>query len=298
VTLRYAVRLASMPDHAQPVEVWIPLAQTSAEQIVHERTIHAPVPYTVAREPVYGNEIAHFVLRPPVSSPVEVAIDYRVSLRNGRDAGAVEPAPTEAQRARVTAAEGLIIIDEEVRERAARAIAGRASLADRARGIYDAVISRMAYDKETPGWGRGDTRRACLLGKGNCTDFHSLFISMARAQQIPSRFKIGLVIPDDKPAGTLSGYHCWAEFYDEGLGWVSVDASEAWKHPELTNHYFGSWDANRFLISTGRAIDLVPRQHGEPVNIFLYPYAEMNGQPWTGIETEVRYQEVNQEGTT
>ncbi|MBI2248194.1 MAG: transglutaminase domain-containing protein, partial [Armatimonadetes bacterium] len=133
---------------------------------------------------------------------------------------------------------------------------------EKARGIYEAVTRQVAYDKSAPGYGRGDTRRACLLGKGNCTDFHSLFLSMARAAQIPSRFKIGVVIPppdgfaererprsgraSGAPSGggiipqdtwrTIPGYHCWAEFYEPWQGWVPVDASEAWKHPELADY--------------------------------------------------------------
>ena len=191
-----------------------------------------------------------------------------------------------------------MIIDDEVRTRAKQAAAGRTTLVERARGMYRDVIARMAYDKTTPGWGRGDTRRACLLGKGNCTDFHSLFISMARAERIPARFKIGVVIPEGG-SGVIAGYHCWAEFYADAQGWVSVDASEAWKHPELADHYFGSWDANRFLISVGRNIELSPRQQGEPVNIFLYPYVEVNGQVFSGVDTEIRFTTaLQQEGVT
>ncbi|MEK7880143.1 MAG: transglutaminase-like domain-containing protein, partial [candidate division NC10 bacterium] len=286
VALMYLVRVPQLPAGAQEVRLWIPLAKTGAEQVIHQRTIQAPVPYTVESEPVYGNDLVHLVLTPPFPDDVRVAIDYQVSLRSSHASLGAEPTLTPAQRLRYAAAEGLVAIDEEVRGRARLATAGRAAPQERARGIYDHVIAHMVYDKETPGWGRGDTKRACLLGKGNCTDFHSLFMSMARAEGIPARFKIGVVIPQDA-AGMLSGYHCWAEFYEAGHGWVSVDASEAWKHPELTDHYFGSWDANRFLISTGRNLELVPRQAGGPVNILFYPYVEVNGEPLTGVETEL-----------
>ena len=33
-------------------------------------------------------------------------------------------------------------------------------------------------------------------------------------------------------AATIPGYHCWADFYLDGVGWVPVDASEAWKAQE------------------------------------------------------------------
>jgi len=297
VAVRYVARLPQLPADAQEVRVWIPLAKTSAEQVVEKRTVTAPVSYTIGQEPVYGNDVLYIALAPPFLASLEIAIDYQATLRAGGSWHPGEPAPTSAQLARTTAPEGLVVIDDAVRSRAQQATAGRATPPEQARAIYDQVIARMAYDKAVPGWGRGDTKRACRLGKGNCTDFHSLFMSMARAERIPSRFKIGVVVPDE-PSGTIAGYHCWAEFYEASRGWVSVDASEAWKHPERAAYYFGSWDANRFLISTGRSLDLVPKQQGEPINMFLYPYVEVNGQPWTGITTEVRFQNLKQEGTT
>jgi transglutaminase-like putative cysteine protease len=297
ITVRYTARLPRLPEDAREIRMWIPLAQTSAEQEIRQRSIRAPGPYRITQEPAYGNEILYLVRRPPWPEGFTVAVDYEARLRGGPappDRGSLQPS---AERDRTLAAEGLVIIDEEIRARAALATTGRATPRDRARGIYDAVIAQMAYDKEVPGWGRGDTQRACRLGKGNCTDFHSLFISMARAERIPSRFKIGVVIPD-APSGAVSGYHCWAEFYEAGRGWVSVDASEGWKQPTRAGYYFGSWDATLFLISTGRHLDLVPKQQGEPINIFLYPYVEVNGEPWAGVETEVRFQDREQEGTT
>src|SRR5258708_7824089 len=108
-----------------------------------------------------------------------------------------------------------------------------------------------------------DTRRACDVGKGNCTDFHSLFISLARARQIPSRFEIGLQVPPGKPSGKIDGYHCWSEFWDPRDGWTPVDASEAWKHPERHAYYFGTFDPDRVQLSVGRDL-MLPGMSGEP----------------------------------
>ena len=83
-------------------------------------------------------------------------------------------------------------------------------------------------EKSGTGWGRGDAMFACDARTGNCTDFHSYFIALARAVGIPARFAIGATIPADKTEGTIEGYHCWAEFFADGR-WVPVDISEAWK---------------------------------------------------------------------
>lgn len=290
VTCVYRARVNHLPHDAGTVHLWIPLAKTRREQRILRRDVHAPVPYTIAQDPDYGNDILHVLLTPPIPEHLEIAIEYRAQLF-GAEAAIADPPPTPEELRRSLQPSGLVIIDDEVRARARQATAGRSTLLARARGIYDQVRQAMAYDKTVSGWGRGDTRRACLLGKGNCTDFHSLFISMARAERIPTRFKIGVVIPQ-AASGTIPGYHCWAEFYGEGQGWVPVDASEASKHPELGDYYFGARDPSRFLISTGRDIRLVPRQQGEPVNIFFSPYVEVNGQAFSDVGVEVRFTDL------
>jgi transglutaminase-like putative cysteine protease len=136
----------------------------------------------------------------------------------------------------------------------------------------------MSYDKQTPGWGQGDTRRACRLAKGNCTDFHSLFISLARAQGIPCRFDIGFQIPSVRRQPPIEGYHCWAEYWSREEGWVPVDASEASKHPDRRAFYLGTLDENRIRMSTGRDVRS-PGMHGEPLNYFIFPYGEVDGKP-------------------
>jgi transglutaminase-like putative cysteine protease len=75
----------------------------------------------------------------------------------------------------------------------------------------------MSDDKSGEGWGGGDTIYACDVRKGNCTDFHSLFIGMARASNIPARFVSGFPVPENANQGEIPAYHCWAKFYINGL---------------------------------------------------------------------------------
>ncbi len=293
VLLTYQARLSQLPQHAHHIDVWIPLAKTTREQRILRRQVHAAVPYTIAQDPEYDNDILHLRLQPPLPGTAQVSIDYQARLGPGNHAAADPPAPA-GELARALKPRGLVIVDEEVRARAVRATRGRTTPMDKARGIYEAVIQQVRYDKSVPGWGQGDTRRVCRLGVGNCTDFHSLFISMARASRIPARFKIGVLLPH-AASGTLPGYHCWAEFYVKGRGWVPVDASEAWKHPERIDDYFGAHDPSRLLVSLGRDIQLVPRQRGRPINIFFYPYVEVDGQAFDGVATQLTFRELNQE---
>ena len=84
--------------------------------------------------------------------------------------------------------------------------------------------------------------------------------------------------------------HCWAEWYSPGYGWVVVDPADVRKAilerkitleqaKPLREYYFGAVDESRIAIGTGRDLVLNPPQSGEPLNYFMYPYAEADGKP-------------------
>ncbi len=148
--------------------------------------------------------------------------------------------------------------------------------------IYDYVFRTMRYDKSGAGWGRGDSLWACDSKRGNCTDFHSLFASMARSQGVPVRFAIGFLLPAAKHEGSIPGYHCWADFYADNA-WIPVDISEAWKDQSKKDYFFGAHDENRVQFSVGRDIRLNPAQAGEPLNYFVYPYVESDGKKYENV---------------
>jgi len=150
----------------------------------------------------------------------------------------------------------------------------------------------MKYDKTGTGWGKGDTLWACDSKRGNCTDFHSVFISMSRSQKIPARFEMGLSLPDNQSSGQIAGYHCWAEFYTQQRGWFPVDISEAWKHQEKKDYFFGAHDVNRVQFTVGRDIELRPRQHGDRVNYLIFPYVELDGQAYPNIANAISFKDT------
>jgi transglutaminase-like putative cysteine protease len=177
---------------------------------------------------------------------------------------------------------------------AAKVTQGLIQPLDKAHAIYDYVFTTMRYDKTGTGWGHGDVLYACDAKRGNCTDFHSLFIAMARSQGIPARFEIGFPLPPDKPSAEIAGYHCWSDFWIDGKGWIPVDISEAWKHPEKRDYFFGSHDVNRIQFSMGRDLRLNPRQEGKPLNYFVYPYVEVDGQEFSNVALAFSFADVGQ----
>lgn len=77
-----------------------------------------------------------------------------------------------------------------------------------------------------------------------------------------------------------------------GIGWIPVDASEAAKDPSRREYFFGALDENRVEFSRGRDLVLNPPQQGEPLNYFIFPYAEIDGTPQPEIETTVSYRDL------
>ncbi len=154
---------------------------------------------------------------------------------------------------------------------------GSESTIMRARALYDYVIDNMRYIKAGK-YGTGDAVYACDALTGNCTEFHSLFISLARSAGIPSRFAVGAAIPSDRDEGGIDGYHCWAEFYAEGKWWP-VDISEANKYTALATYYFGRHPANRIEFTRGRDLQLEPGPLSGPINFLAYPVMEIGNTP-------------------
>ncbi len=71
-----------------------------------------------------------------------------------------------------------------------------------------------------------------------------------------------------------------------------MDASEASKNPAQREYFFGAHDENRVELSKGRDLVLTPKQQGNPLNYFVYPYAEVNGKAYTSIETSYSFRDL------
>ena len=292
----YLTKIPALPTEATVSRIWIPLPQSDSYQQVTNLKVESPFPYAKHRESEYGNEYAYMeVPAAKVADAAEVRVTFEVTRREHR----VSLAPNSTAKGQQTDAGELqrflqpdrrVPLAGTIAELSAQQTEGIQDPVEKGRAIYDYVIATMRYDKSGTGWGNGDAIWACTAKRGNCTDFHSLFIGMMRAAGIPARFEIGFPLPSDQHAGTISGYHCWAQFYVEKYGWIPVDASEAWKHPEKKNYFFGAHDDDRVQFTVGRDIRLDPPQQGEPLNYFIYPYAEVDGKP-LALESKFSFQD-------
>ena len=295
----YSFAIKNIPDGARVVRVWVPVAQSDQHQTVKVVNIKAPAPTQITEEPEYGNKVLYVEIKNPPSGRVEFTLEYEVTrLEYSRgDYAQLErkdskPGVIAASMNRYVQPDALVPIDGKIKALAVEVTGSQTGTVAKAKAAYSYLFTTMRYDKTGTGWGRGDAIWACDAKHGNCTDFHSPFIGVMRADGIPARFDIGFPVPENKAQGDIAGYHCWAEFYAPKVGWVPVDISEAWKAKEKRDYFFGTVDANRVQFSTGRDITLVPKQDGPPLNYFAYPYVEVDGKPDDAIEKQFSFEEV------
>lgn len=271
--------------------IWLPVPPSNEDQTVRIESKDAPGEVKIAREPKYGNQILYIEGKPSSDGMLSINVTYRVTRREVR--GDVVPmADPQDDLSLFLKPNSRVPIEGKPLELIKSKEIPKDQM-EAARLFYDTVNAHMRYSKEGTGWGQGDSVWACTSGRGNCSDFHSLFMSLARAQKIPTKFEIGFPLPEKHGAGAIAGYHCWAKFHAAGKGWIPVDISEANKNPKLHDYYFGNLTENRVTFSTGRDIDLIPKQAGPALNFFIYPYVEVDGKPCPSdkISSKFSYQD-------
>ncbi|HET9487229.1 MAG TPA: transglutaminase domain-containing protein [Chryseosolibacter sp.] len=263
---------ATLPEMKEAARMWIPIAQSDTFQKVKVISIDVPGKQRTLEEKQYGNTILYVELGPEHSGET-VEIRYEVERREKSPFVAQELVSDQYLKPNL-----LMPVGGRFKKIAADAIGEkrRDSKLMQARALYDYVIDTMRYMKHG-NYGRGDAEYACDTRTGNCSEFHSFFISLARSAGIPSRFAIGASIPSDRNDGGIDGYHCWAEFYADGKWWP-IDISEGNKYTALATYYFGRHPANRIELSRGRDLKVDPAPASGPINFLAFPLLEVGGE--------------------
>jgi transglutaminase-like putative cysteine protease len=174
---------------------------------------------------------------------------------------------------------------------------GKTTILSKATVIYDYLVEHGERDANLSFCGDGDVCELLKNLRGKCVDFSSVFVALARTAGVPAREILGTRIYKN---GDITGaYHCRAEFYLPNYGWVSVDPSDIAKLMLNENldindtkvltardYFFGAQTETYIDLSTGRDITLNPEQDAGPLNYFMYPYAEVDGEPLDFISQE------------
>jgi transglutaminase-like putative cysteine protease len=280
--LSYVVRVEP-PAGSRKVRVWIPLPSSDQYQSISQLQLKGPMKVQLHKEPQYGDRYAYFDVD---STRVKTGFDIRLAFHVVRyerrstlasSGDAEKPFPKNVVP--FLQADGLVPVDGIIARLSREQTQGVSDPLQKARKIYDYVISAASHDPVVSGSGRGDALWTAESHHGDCTDFHSLFIGMARAAGIPARLAVGFSLPEGQKQGTIPGYHSWAEFYVSGIGWIPVDVWQASQDPIHRDYFFGALDAHRVMVSMGRDVALTPLPQAGRLNYIAYPYLEADGKP-------------------
>ena len=299
VDLSYRAEVTEITDAAERIALWLPLPASHENQTVSNLDITGSHPYEVLMDEKYKN---HFVY---IEFEREAAMDAARESKPWLQINATVTRTAYNQiastftmhnprgdLARYLAPDSLVPIDGPIAEEARKTVGKETLPINQAKLLYTNIVKTVKYDKSGEGWGRGDALFACSVRAGNCSEFHSLFIGEARSLNIPARFIMGFPLPIADTSGTIAGYHCWAEFYVPTKGWVPIDASEAHKHPEKREQFFGGLDEHRVEFTVGRDI-LLPKSVAGTVNYSIYPQLEVNGVASTQVSHTITFQNSN-----
>jgi hypothetical protein len=165
---------------------------------------------------------------------------------------------------RYTKSEKYLEQTNEIKKLARKIVGKEKNYFEQARKIFHWILENLSYKYPL------EKRGAIITLKnkcGDCGEFNHLFIALCRSLGIPARSVSGMwAIQKLK-----QGFHAWAEFYAENVGWIPVDSSVAqglkikddkefikkiksMKNSMNPDYYFGNLDNKRIIFSKGNNI--------------------------------------------
>ncbi|MDP3804163.1 MAG: transglutaminase domain-containing protein [Candidatus Omnitrophota bacterium] len=287
------IRLKNLPDDMDKLRIWIPYPVSDSSQRIDDFKLSSAFDASIIEGDEYGNKVIYLKPKQKITglSASELTFSFKVDrMEYGTP---FDPAASEEEALRFLKPDRLVPVTGEIKRLAEEITRGKEGDLEKVRAIYDYIIDELTYSKDDPKvCGIGDSLLTLEHKKGNCTDYHSLFISLVRSLGIPAKFEIGFKIPEDKSQGRIGGYHCWAKFYLKDKGWIPVDISEADKHPERRDYFFGRIDENKVHMTSGRDINLKYANDSQPLNFFVWPYVEVNGSQFNDVDVEVSFKDL------
>jgi hypothetical protein len=298
-----AVTIAA-PDESKDVRVWMPYPVSNSVQDISDVKING----NFSQSGIYGEkETGNLALYAEWAKPTKdraITLTFNATAKElvKRDFPAEESdIPVEIKE--YLKSDVFIPTDGKIREIALSVTNDKQKISEKARAVYQWVVENTKRDPNVRGCGTGEVEKVLAKRSGKCADISSVFVSIARAAGVPAREVFGLRLGKKDEADMTKGHHCWAEFYVPGYGWVPADPADVRKimltkgldlkgAQDYIDYYFGAVEEYRITLATGgRGYYLNPRQNDGPLNYFMYPYAEVNGESleWLAAQADLKY---------
>ena len=279
---------------SKQVDLWVPYPLSDEFQTISGMTVTGNFKtQAIYRDPGSEAVYLHLSWENPAEQPLcTMAFHIRQKDRRNPDIREVPGAYPEIV-ARYLASTPFVPADHpDLKKIALAAVQGKTGTLEKAKAVYDWVVENTFRDPSVKGCGLGapDVTLQQDNGGGKCADLSAVFVTLARAVGIPARDVYGVRLAEPKDGDVTSGFHCWAEFYLPGTGWVMVDPADVRKmmlvHKlELTDKDTDAWrdffwggdDLFRLVLEkNSRGVVLDGAQ--DPVPYFMYPAGKVDGR--------------------
>ena len=292
-TLTFTLKPTVEKD-SKKIDLWVPYPMSDEFQTISNISVTGNYETrAIYRDPGSEAVYLHVTWNHPTKQP-ECIMQFHISQKDRRNKEIKESASEypEIVSRYMGPTPFIPANDLEIQQIAIKATEGKKGTLEKAQGIYDWVVENTFRDPAVKGCGLGLPLRTLkkFKGGGKCADLSAVFVTIARAAGIPARDIYGLRLGSPKDGDVTSGFHCWAEFYLPGTGWVMVDPADVRKmmlvHKlELDNpdtddwraFFWGGDDLFRLTLEkNSRGVHL--NGANEVVPYFMYPAAQVDGK--------------------
>ncbi len=280
--------------NAQKAMLWVPYPMSDEFQTISDiKTDGNYQESGVYRDPASEAVYLYAAWTAPIKDP-KCILSFHISQKDRRnsdlkDSGAAYP---ELVAKYLSPSESVPSDNPEMKKIAEAAVKGKEGTLAKARAIYDWVVENTFRDPEVQACGLGMPLRTLndKKGGGKCADLSAVFVTLARAAGIPARDVYGLRLADPKDGDVTSGYHCWAEFYLPGTGWVMVDPADVRKmmlvhelklkdaDTEKWRKFFWGGDDLFRVVLEKNSRDVSLNGSEQKLHYFMYPAARVDGK--------------------
>ncbi|MGA7828807.1 MAG: transglutaminase-like domain-containing protein [Geobacteraceae bacterium] len=288
-TVTVAVDL-SAGEQGKEAELWLPYPVSDSDQTISDVRISGDFDQSAVYTDNVNSTPMLYAKWDSTAKSRKLTFSFKAERKEviRRDFPAKETAWDPADYQKYLRGTSRAPLNGEIRKLAAKITAGKKTVLEKAKAIYDWTCENTYRNPKTRGCGEGNV--FCLLQNpgGKCADISSVFVALARAAGVPSRDVFGIRLGKHDTDVITTWQHCWAEFYLPGYGWVPVDPADVRKAMLKENlslkdaktkayreYFWGGIDPYRVKLSTGRDLILNPRQPGEPLNYLMYPFARI-----------------------
>ncbi|MFT3664947.1 transglutaminase-like domain-containing protein [Piscinibacter sp.] len=301
----------SVPEALGTTRVWLPIPDVASDwQRPGENSWSGNA--TAARivaDPARGVRMLYAEFAPTAGAPALTLVS-RVQTRSravdwaARTKVDEDPALLRASLAPTA----LLPTDGIVRKTALQATRGAKTDIDKARAIYQWVVSNAHREPTVRGCGNGDIEAMLESGNlgGKCADLNAVFVGLCRSAGVPARDVYGLRLAPSafgyrelgaNPANLKGAQHCRAEVFLRGHGWVAMDPADVLKvmrqetpewikdtaHPlaaPVNRGLFGRWEGNWVGWNTAHDVTLPGSERKGMLPFLMYPNGENDAGPF------------------